>query len=300
MTLIFPDEVKRMLKRTALSIVLAGLLFGGLASCQKKAQVKGVDLSVGFADKTLTDNLITEMKYNWKTSGEFAKIPKDYTVYVHFWHGNNLLFQDDHVPAVPTSKWEAGKEYSYQRRIYIPSFIDEFDPSFKGEETIRLVVGFYNPYDRTSAAKREILNRKLKVLPPPPDVPEIVYEKGWYDLEIDPQSPLKQWRWLGRQGLCVVDNPKRDALLVIRGGVNKDAAPNQKVIFKINDLVLDEFVPSEAIFEKSYNIKKEMLGEKDEFNLIVTTDQTFVPAKAYPQSKDERELGFQVSFIYFR
>jgi len=289
-----------MFKKTTTAVLLAILVIGGLASCQKKAQVKGIDLTVGFSDKTLTDNLITEMKYDWKTTGEFAKLPKDYTIYVHFWHRSNLLFQDDHTPQVPTSKWEPGQEYTYQRRIYVPSFIDEFDPSFKGEEELKLVVGFYNPYDRTGETKREVLSRKLRVLPPPPDVPEIVYEKGWYDLEIDPQSPLKQWRWLGGEARCVIDNPGRDALLVIRGGVNKDALPNQKVIFKINDLVLDEFVPAETVFEKSYNIKKEMLGDKDEFSLTISSDQTFVPAKIDPQSKDERELGFQISFIYFR
>jgi hypothetical protein len=289
-----------MFKRTTTAVLLAILAVGGLVSCQRKAQVKGIDLTVGFSDKTLTDNLITEMKYYWKTTGEFLKVPKDYMIYVHFWHGSNLLFQDDHAPQPLTSKWEPGQEYTYQRRIYIPSFIDEFDPSFKGDEELKLVVGFYNPYDRTGETKREILVRKLRVLPPPPDVPEIVYEKGWYDLEVDPQSPLKQWRWLGREARCLIDNPGRDALLVIRGGVNKDALPNQKVIFKINDLVLDEFVPAEAVFEKSYNIKKEMLGDKDEFSLTITTDQVFVPAKIAPQSKDERELGFQISFIYFR
>jgi hypothetical protein len=228
------------------------------------------------------------------------KIGRDYTVYVHFWHGNNLLFQDDHVPSVPTSKWEPGKDYTYQRRIYIPSFIDEFDPEFKGEDTLKLVVGFYNAFDRTGESKREILTKKLKVLPPPQDAPEVIYEAGWYDLEVDAKAPLKQWRWTAREGRCVIDNPRRDALLVIRGAVNKDIVPNQKVIFKINDLTLDEFIPSEIVFEKSYNIKKEMLGDKDEFYLVITSDQTFVPAKILPQSKDERELGLQVSFVYFR
>ena len=103
-----------------------------------------------------------------------------------------------------------------------------------------------------------------------------------------------------REGRCVIDNPRRDALLVIKGGVNKEIVPNQKVIFKINDLVIDEFVPDETVFEKSYTLKKEVLGDKDEFYLVITTDQTFVPAKLYPQSKDERELGVQVTFIYFR
>jgi hypothetical protein len=289
-----------MKQKAALALLLAVLVAFASFSCQKKAQIKGIDLGVGFSDKTLTDNLITNIQYQWKTTADFTKLGRDYTVYVHFWHGNNLLFQDDHVPSVPTSQWEPGKEYTYERRIFIPSFIDEFDPEFKGDETLKLVVGFYNPFDRTGESKRDILIKKLKVLPPPPDVPEVIYETGWHDLETDPESPLKQWRWTAREGRCVIDNPRRDALLVIKGGVNKEIAPNQKVVFKINDLILDEFIPDETVFEKSYTIKKEMIGDKDEFYLVVTTDQTFFPAKIYPQSKDERELGVQVTFIYFR
>lgn len=287
------------MKRGIVLVLLAGLLVFG-QSCQKKAQVRGVELSVGFSEKTLTDNLMTNIQYAWKTASDFTPVAKDYTVYVHFWHGNNLLFQDDHVPGVPTSKWEAGKEYTYERRIYIPSFIDEFDPQFKGEETLKMVVGLYNPYDRSGESKREVFNKRLKVLPPPVDTPEVVYENGWYDLEIDPDSYLKQWRWTSREARCVIDNPRRDALLVIRGGANKESYPDQKVIFKINDAVLDEFVPPENSFDKSYSIKKEMLGDKDEFYLVVATDQTFIPSKIYPQSKDERELGIQISLIYFR
>jgi len=289
-----------MKRRISFALLLAGLLVFVSLSCQKKAQIKGIELAVDFSEKPLTDNLITEIQYMWKTTGDFVKTSKDYTIFVHFWHGNNLLFQDDHTPSVPTSKWEPGKEYTYQRRIYIPSFIDEFDPEFKGEEMLKLVVGFYNPFDRSGESKREVLSRKLKVLPPPADVPEIIYETGWHDLEVDPGAPLKQWRWTAREARCVGDNPRRDALLVIKGAVNKDSFPDQKVIFKINDLILDEFIPDESVFEKTYNIKKEMLGDKDEFYLVITTDQTFIPAKIYPQSKDERELGLQISFIYFR
>lgn len=289
-----------MNRRTGIMVLVVAALVFGAPACQKKTQVKGIGLEVGFAEKTLTDSLVTDVQYKWKTLNDFVKLGKDYTVYVHFWHGSNLLFQDDHVPSPATSGWEPGREYKYQRRIYIPSFIDEFDPSFKGEDSLKLVVGLYNPYDRSGESKLEVLSQKLRVFPPPPDTPEIIYESGWYDLEIDPKSPLKQWRWASREGRCVIDNPRRDALLVIKGGVNKDALPTQKVIFKINDMILDEFIPSEGIFEKSYNIKKEMLGDKDEFILVAASDQTFIPAKVYPQSTDERELGIEVSFIYFR
>jgi len=89
-------------------------------------------------------------------------------------------------------------------------------------------------------------------------------------------------------------------MLIIRGGVNRDALQDQKVIFKINDLILDEFVAEESYFEKTYNIKKEMLGEGEEFILTVASDKAFVPAELIPDSADERELGMQISFIYFR
>lgn len=281
-------------------VLLAGLLVFFTFSCQKKAQVKGVELALDFSESPLTDNLMTDIRYTWKTSAEFMKVSKDYYAYVHFWHGNNLLFQDDHLPSVPTSNWEPGKVYTYERKIYIPSFIDEFDPSFKGEETLRMSVGFYNPYDRSGESKREILIKKLKVLPPPPDTPEIIYESGWYDLEIDPESYLKQWRWTSGEARCLVDNPHRDARLVIRGQVNKEATPNQKVTFKINDQAFDELIAVDTYFEKSFTITKEMLGDKDEFYLVIACDQTFVPMEVFPPSKDDRQLGIQVSLIYFR
>ena len=90
-----------------------------------------------------------------------------------------MLFADDYVPEVPTSKWEKGKEYTAKRRIYIPKFIDEFDPQFKGEETLRLSVGLFNPYDRTGQSEKEVLTKKLTVVPPPIGTPEVIYESGW-------------------------------------------------------------------------------------------------------------------------
>jgi len=291
---------KAMNRKVWVALVAVGLLLLSASSCQKKARVKGVELTVGFSEKTLTDNLITDIEYDWKTLADFVKVGKHLTAYVHFWHGSNMLFQDDHVPPVPTSKWEPGQEYKYRRRIYIPSFIDEFDPTFKGDETLRMAVGLYNPYDRTGESRFEVLNTKLKVLPPPPDSPEIVYESGWYDQEMDPNSPLKKWRWTSGQARCIIDNPHREGLLFIRGGVNKEVFTDQKVVFKINDQTLDEFIPEELTFEKSYTVTTEMLGEKDEFTLTVAVDKTFVPSKSLPGSKDERELGCAISFVYFR
>ncbi len=271
-----------------------------LSSCKKGAAINGLELEITFSEENLSDKLVTDVLYTWKTNSEFLKLSQDFNIFVDFWHKKKLLFQDDHVPEVSTSQWEPNNEYTYTRTIYIPSFIDEFDPNFKGEETLKLSAGFTPPLDSPDESDLEILVVKLKVFPPPPDTPEVIYEEGWHDLEINPDAYLMQWRWTVQQARCIIDNPHRDALLIIKGGVNPNAIPEQIIIFKINDLILDEFTPERDIFEKSYNIKKEMLGDKDEFYLSIETDKTFIPANIIPDSSDERELGVAVSFIYFR
>jgi hypothetical protein len=278
-------------------IIAVGLT---LAACAKKTQVSGVELTVTFSQPTLSDNLITDVEYKWKTTDAFVPFDKDFNVFVHYWHKTNMLFADDYVPEIPTSKWEKGKEYAVKRRIYIPKFIDEFDPQFKGEEQLRLSAGLYNPFDRTGQSEKEVLSKKLTVVPPPIGTPEVIYENGWFDLETNPDSILKQWRWTAKEARCVVDNPKKDALLVVRGGVNLQAVKDQKITIRINDVVLDEFVADKELFERTYDVKKEQLGDRSEFSLVFAVDKTWVPAKIVPNSKDERNLGIQISFIYFR
>ncbi|MFQ6082974.1 MAG: hypothetical protein ACE5WD_06410 [Candidatus Aminicenantia bacterium] len=288
------------MKKIKIIVIISILLTISLSVCKKTEDV-GVIPEITFSDSPLTDRLYTDMEYIWKVKDNFKGFDKNYKIYVHFWDKNErILFQDDHFTPIPTRNWEKGKEIKYTRKIYIPQFIDEFDPQFKGEEIVKLSIGFYNPNDRTGKDKFNVFNKKLTILPPPIDTPVIIYENGWYDREINPEVFLKEWRWTAKEAVCVIDNPRRDALLVIKGGVNKLALPDQKVIIKIDDQVLEEFSPEGGYFEKFTLVKAEILGDKDEFKLIITTDETFIPAKLFPNSTDERELGIQVSFLYFR
>jgi len=186
-------------------------------SCKKSAAINGLELEITFSEESLSDRLVTDVQYIWKTNGEFLKMGQDFDVFVNFWHKKELLFQDDHVPEVPTSQWEPNAEYTYTRTIYIPSFIDEFDPNFKGDETLKLSAGFSSRSENPDESDLEILVEKLEVYPPPPDTPEIIYEEGWYDLEINPEAYLQQWRWTTQKARCIIDNPFRDALLIIKG-----------------------------------------------------------------------------------
>ncbi len=283
--------------------IIKGLLFMLLVvsfSCKTKTQMTGIDINITFSEEELSDNLLTDMEYIWKTDNEFEGINQDMNVFVHFWHRNNLLLQDNHVPDISTSQWESNEEHSYKREIYIPTFLDEFDPNFKDHDYLTLSVGFYSPYDRTGESKKEILRERLKVFPQPDETPEIIYENGWYGLEISHDTDQKQWRWTAKKARCIIDNPHRDAILIIRGSFQSNVFEKQQVIFRINHLLLDEFFLEEINFEKSYDIKEEMLDERDVFYLTIETDKTFIPAEVFPDSTDQRDLGLNISFIYFR
>jgi hypothetical protein len=284
----------RMLRKFLIAFLIIIFLF----SCKKKADL-GVSPEITFSDTPLTDQLYTEITYLWKMRENFKGFNKNYKIYVHFWGKNEkILFQDDHYPPIPTTQWTKDKEVKYTRKIYIPKFIDEFDPQFKGEEIVEVSIGFYNPDDKKD--QFNVYNKKIKFYPPPIDTPVIVYESGWYDKEMNPDAHIKEWRWTAKEAVCIIDNPYRDALLVIKGGVNKEVYKDQKVIIKINDNVIEEFIPETGYFEKFIKVKKEILGDKEIFKLIIATDKTFIPAEFYPNSTDERELGIQVSFLYFR
>jgi hypothetical protein len=285
-------------KRILLIFVL--VLAVCLVGCRQDSPVRGIEVEVSFSDTPLTDKLYTDIQYTWRMKKNFKKIDQNLAAFVHFWHGSNLIFHDNHRPEIPVSTWEPGQEYSYTRRIYIPLFIDAGDPEFKGKETLKLSIGLSFPEDKAGKPLKKVYEKKLKVFPPPADTPEIIYDGGWFDFEIDPESYLKRWRWTAREARCIVDNPHRDALLVIKGGVEKVVLKDQKVVFRINDLILEEFIPGKDHFEKFYRIDKDMLGEKEKFSLIISTDKTFIPARVNPATEDERELGVKVSFIYFR
>jgi hypothetical protein len=273
------------------------------AFCGKKIDRKGIDLVLKLSPETITDSLFLKMDYEFKTKDDFKKLDKDYSVFVHFWRVNSkeMLLQDDHLPVKNTSAWTANDDIHYSRVIYIPQFLNEFDVDFEGYEELRLSVGLYD--SKTGERLNVLFEKKINIQPASINAPEIVYDEGWNEIETDvnAKDPFsKSWRWTTAKSVCIIENPKKESTLIIKGGVNKTAFQDQKLIFKINDSVLDEFIPEENKFSREYTVTPEMMGPGDEFSLKIETDRVFVPAKVFPDSKDNRELGAQIFFIYFR
>jgi hypothetical protein len=291
------------MKRIFFVVILPiALLF---SFCTKKVDRQGVDLQLKLTPASITDSLYLKMDYEFKTAKDFKKFKEDYNVFVHFWRVNSkeMLLQDDHLPLKKTSIWGQDEKFEYSRVLFIPQFLNEFDVDFEGYEEVKLTVGLYKLKSVGKEKPLILFEKKLNIQPASFNAPEIVYDEGWNGLETDVNandSFHRSWRWTMAKSVCIVENPKKECTLIIKGGVNKTIFPDQKVTLKINDSLLEEFIPVEAMFSREYTISPEQMGTGDEFFLRIETDKVFVPAKAIPGSSDSRELGMQIFFIYFR
>jgi len=290
------------LRNIGIILLLIGL-FVFLTVCNKEADTKGIELNVTLLPQTITDFLYVKMNYGFSLSEKFEGFNEDYRIFVHFWRVKNkeMLLVDDHRPEKKIPEWKTGDKVNYSRVIFIPRFLDEFDIDFEGYEEIKLTVGLYNPAVKES--KIILYEKTLNIQSASLNAPEIVYDEGWHQSETDlkiKNVKERNWRWTAKRAVCIIENPKKECLLKLRGGVDKAKFEDQKVVFKINDKLLEEFIPETAKFFKDYFVTPEMMGEEDEFKLTIETDKTFVPSALNPDVDDDRELGVQIFFFYFR
>ncbi len=285
------------------SIIILLVFLVTLSFCGKKNDKKGIDLDVKMIPGTVTDDLYGKMKFTFQTNEKFAELDKNYKVFVHFWRIKNkeMLFQDDHFAVKDTSLWKKGEKIEYTRDIYIPKFLDEYDIDFEGYEEIKLSAGLYNSDNKDE--KIDLFEEVLNVQSASLNAPEIVYDEGWHQSETDFNSKVPdigEWRWTSGKAVCIIENPKKEAILKLRGRVSEHNFEGQKIRFMINDNLLEEFSPENQSFEKNYIIPAEKLGSNDELRLIIEVEKTFVPGKLDKSISDDRELGIQIFSIYFR
>ena len=188
-------------------------------------------------------------------NSRLAKILKngnsDYSIFVHFWRVNSkeMLLQDDHLPLKKTTEWVANDSIKYSRLLFIPQFLNEFDVDFEGYEELSLTVGLYNP--KVQEKSIVLFEKKINVQPASINAPEIVYDEGWNEIETNVNAKDqfdKSWRWTTAKSVCIIENPKKECTLIIKGGVNKTVFQDQKLIFKINDSLSMNSFPTRRIF----------------------------------------------------
>ena len=190
-------------------LLLMPFLFLFYSFCGSNSGYKGVGFELKISPATVTDFLYVKMNYQFKIGDEFTGLDDQHKIFVHLWRlkTKEMLLQDDHSPQKPFSQWKAGDTISYARVIFIPEFLDEFDIDFEGYEEIRLTVGLYNPAAGENVKKFILYQKILNVESASLNAPELVYDEGWNQPELDPKiknPDERSWRWTKKRAVCIV------------------------------------------------------------------------------------------------
>ena len=272
---------------------LAALLFVAVsaAGCSKK---EADAPAVATPNVTLSKDRVAlgspvKVTYRFQVAAN-ATFDKDYWVFVHVLNPQGeLLWNDDHLPATPTTKWSPGQTVEYTRTVFVPNY------PYIGEATVR--IGLYSQSDgkrlvlsAPEASRREYTVAKMELLPQSENV-FLIYKEGWHPAEVDAANPNSEWQWTQKRAAFSFRNPKKDSNFYLEYDARTDLfTPPQQATVKIGDAVLATF-PADSRDRKLmiFPVTAAQLGTGDMVEMSIELDKTFKPGGA-----DTRELGFRV------
>lgn len=224
-----------------------------------------------------------------------ARIESDYMVFVHVMDPEGeKLWQDDHQPSVPTSRWQPGQVVEYTRTVFVPNY------PYIGEAVIRM--GLYNPATgkRLSLSAPEVARQEYKAktftLLPQSENIFLIYRDGWHAQEIDPNDPSSEWQWTKKHAAISFRNPKRDATLYLEYDARVDLfTPPQQVTITVGGQPVATFAADSRVRTlKTFPITAAQLGNVDMAEIGLDVDRVFTPGAG----ADTRELGIRVFHVF--
>lgn len=273
-----------------------------VTACSKKT-IPGVQATASLLPDKLSDFQYVKADLTITLNEKFKPLKTGYDIFFRIRdpRSKKMLVDDRFDPPQQTIAWRAGKTYSFSRIEFIPSFTGEPSIDLENSLPVEMTIGLIDP--KLSGDEFVLVEKKLNLSPAAYSAPQIIYESGFHDQEIDPQAKdpfYSGWRWTTKKATCIIENPGREAALIINGRVDKTMLLEQKITLTINNNLIAEFSPTTSMFQKRFVIKPEIMGSNDEFTLTVETDKTFIPAQIIKGAADTRELGVAIYPIYFR
>ena len=206
------------------------------------------------------------------------------------------MWEADHNPPVPTSKWQSGQIISYTHRATIPMY------PYIGEVTV--AVGLYSATtgERLVLVGEDLGQRTYRVatlnVEPQAESSFLLYEEGWHQEEFDPDSSL-QWRWTSDQASLSFRKPDSDAILYLQVGGRPDLVESpQRIPVASGEVVLHEVMPeTEEVQFLELDLPAAQLGDEDTVKLDLSVDPSFVPNEV-GGGPDERRLGVRVFYSF--
>jgi hypothetical protein len=282
-----------------LRVISAAALAASVGACSKTDNAKPV-ASASFSASKPRVPLGSPVILNYRFDvAPDAAISGDYKVFVHVSDSDGkVMWNDDHDPPTPTSKWKPGQTIQYSRTKFIPVF------PYLGEATVR--VGLYkgnerlplsgiDPADRTSTS-REYKVGTLELVPQSENI-FIQYRGGWHPDEFSPENPSVSWHWTQKLASFSFPNPKKDVTLYFEYDARPDAFNGQPqiVTLYLGEQVLATF-PADTTTPvlRLIPITAAQFGASEMADVRIEVDKTFVPARLPNGGKDPRELVIRV------
>jgi hypothetical protein len=217
-----------------------------------------------------------------------AKIPGDYIVFVHVLDPEGeKLWDDDHLPPTPTSRWKPGETIEYSRTVFVPNY------PYIGEANVRL--GLYQketrlPLSGTEVSRREYVVAKFQLLPQSENV-FLIYKQGWHPAEVAADNPASEWQWTQERATISFRNPKKDATFYLEHDARIDLfSPPQQVTVLVGGQPIGAF-SADTKDKKlvTFPVEAAQFGSGEMSEVALEIDKTFQPGGA-----DTRKLGIRV------
>jgi hypothetical protein len=233
-----------------------------------------------------------------------TRIDGDYTVFAHLLNADgHMMWNDDHVPAVPTSAWQPGEAVEYTREAFLTSSQLQPGPAV-------LEVGLYRegarlPLDGPRPGREAGLRAYPVVdldLGAETEGVFLVFQSGWHPDEFsnDPASP--SWKWTERVASIVFRHPRQDGVLLLeydgRPELFGDSPQQLRVLGPAAEPIAAFPVDASSRVLRRIPITREQMGEAETVELQLEVDRTFVPAEHGMNAGDDRELGIRVFNVY--
>jgi hypothetical protein len=284
--------------RVLATLMLAAMLTG----CHKADTTPPVaTVTVTPAKPRVSSGAPIDLTYKFDVASG-ASISGDYRVFVHvIAPDGQALWNDDHEPAVPTSRWKPGQTVQYTRTSFVPTGLHA--------DSGIIEVGLYRENERLplqgpNTTSRDGNTRAYRVatiqLGPESDNVFLIYKSGWYPQEFSTGDPASTWSWTQKSAVLAFKNPRADTTLFIEAAARPDLFPGQPQQVTISaggqpvgTFAADSLDP--ALHRVALPAAALGTGEMAEVRLDV--DRTFRPA-AGGGGKDERDLGVQVYHLF--
>jgi hypothetical protein len=228
-----------------------------------------------------------------------ARLDQDYRVLLHFIDDDGeLMWADDHDPAVPTSKWTPGQVVEYTKTLFIPIY------PYVGNASVHL--GLYStrdqsrlPLDAPTEGMREYQVATLELLPTSENI-LVLYKDGWHQIETASGNSAVEWQWAKKSATLSFRNPGKPVVFYLHADSPGSYAEPQKAELKINGQVVDSFdIQPRQEFIHQTRLTPEQLGSTDVVDLTLDLDKAWVPALTPgSNNQDPRELALRVFHAY--